>query len=54
MVTGHCGPKAFQVLNAADVKIYLYEAATVQEALDAFREGKISESKGADVEGHWV
>ncbi|MDD4357349.1 MAG: NifB/NifX family molybdenum-iron cluster-binding protein [Smithellaceae bacterium] len=54
LVTGHCGPKAFRVLQAADIKIYNTNAATVSEALELYAAGKLSESTNADVEGHWV
>jgi predicted Fe-Mo cluster-binding NifX family protein len=54
LVTGHCGPKAFRVLSSAGIKIFTTDATTVAEALELYRQGKLSESKGADVEGHWV
>jgi len=54
LVTGHCGPKAFKVLNAAGIKIYNTTAATVVEALDQYRGNKLSEASSADVDGHWV
>ncbi|MCK5861999.1 MAG: NifB/NifX family molybdenum-iron cluster-binding protein [Candidatus Hydrogenedentes bacterium] len=54
VVTGHCGPNAFRALNAASVKIYTSEASTVAEALALYRDGKLSEAGGSDVEGHWV
>jgi len=54
LVTGHCGPKAFRVLLAAGVKIFNTEAATVTEALELYRAGKLTEANAADVEGHWA
>jgi predicted Fe-Mo cluster-binding NifX family protein len=54
LVTGHCGPKAFRVLQAAGIKIYNTSAATVTEALNLYVAGKLAEAKSADVEGHWV
>lgn len=54
VVTGHCGPKAFRVLTAAGVKIYNTDAATVSEALERYRSGKLVEARSADVEGHWM
>lgn len=54
VVTGHCGPKAFRVLLAAGVKIYTTDVATVAEALERYREGKLKEAQVADVEGHWA
>ncbi|MFA6929394.1 MAG: NifB/NifX family molybdenum-iron cluster-binding protein [Lentisphaeria bacterium] len=53
LLTGHCGPKAFRVLKAAGIKVYNTAAATVREALDQFRQGKLKEADDADVEGHW-
>ena len=53
VLTGHCGPKAYRVLNAAGIKVYAGASGTVAEALDAFKNGKLTESAGPDVEGHW-
>jgi len=53
LVTGHCGPKAFRVLDAAGVKVYNCDAATVAEALELLRAGKLTVATVADVEGHW-
>lgn len=54
LVSGHCGPKAFRVLTAAGIKIYNSDAATVAEALQQYRAGKLAEARSADVEGHWA
>jgi predicted Fe-Mo cluster-binding NifX family protein len=54
LVTGHCGPKAFRVLQAASIKIYNTNTATVAEALDLYSAGKLAEAESTDVEGHWV
>ena len=54
LITGHCGPKAFRVLQAAGIKIYNCSAATVNDALELYRSGKLKEANDADVEGHWV
>lgn len=54
LISGHCGPKAFRVLNEAKIKIYTTEAKTVKEALALYEDGKLSVAKDADVEGHWV
>ena len=53
LVTGHCGPKAFRVLDAAGVTVYNCSAPTVGEALIALRSGSLSPASSADVEGHW-
>jgi predicted Fe-Mo cluster-binding NifX family protein len=54
LVTGHCGPKAFRVLEAAGIKIYNTSASTVKEALELYIAGKLGEATSSDVEGHWV
>ncbi|HRU04966.1 MAG TPA: NifB/NifX family molybdenum-iron cluster-binding protein [Candidatus Brocadiia bacterium] len=53
VLTGHCGPKAFRVLKAAGIKVYVGVEGTVAEALEKLRAGKLQEADGADVEGHW-
>ncbi|WP_188399852.1 NifB/NifX family molybdenum-iron cluster-binding protein [Sporomusa sp. GT1] len=44
LITGHVGPKAFKVVNAANITIYSLgtESGTVQAALEAFLAGKLS------------
>jgi predicted Fe-Mo cluster-binding NifX family protein len=54
LVTGHCGPKAFRVLQRAGVKIFCSDAATVAEALQRYRAGVLTELQMADVDGHWA
>jgi predicted Fe-Mo cluster-binding NifX family protein len=52
VITGHCGPKAFRVLEAAKIKIYATAAVTVSEAIEQYRDGKLSEAASTDVEEH--
>lgn len=54
LVTGHCGPKAFRVLQRAGVRIFCTDAATVAEALQRYRTGVLTELQMADVDGHWA
>ena len=54
LITGHCGPKAFRVLEAAAIKVFNTDAATVAEALARYRAGALTEAKSANVEGHWA
>ena len=42
VVTGHCGPKAYQVLSAAGIKVYSCNAATVREGFEEFRSGLLT------------
>jgi len=54
LVTGHTGPKAFTVLNAAGIAVYLAPVGTVREAIVAWVAGSLNRIDRADVEGHWV
>ena len=54
LVTGHCGPKAFKVLQQAGVKVMTGAAGTVADAIAQFSSGELETSAEADVEGHWV
>jgi len=54
VVTGNVGPKAFRALNAAGIKIYLSNDATVADAIRRFKAGELKEVSVANVEGHWA
>ncbi len=54
VVTGHVGPKAFATLQAGGVSIYTGASGTVADAVEQFKAGKLQQSNGADVQGHWV
>ena len=56
VITGNVGPKAFRTLQAAGIKIYLCpeESVTVQEALDRYNKGELTEVSEANVSGHWM
>ena len=53
LLTGYCGPNAFKTLSAAGVKVANDVTGTVQDAIIAFREGKVSFADGANVEASW-
>ena len=53
LLTGYCGPKAFQTLEAAGVKVVNDTGGTVQGALDDFKNGKLVYAHQANAEAHW-
>jgi predicted Fe-Mo cluster-binding NifX family protein len=53
VITGHCGPRAFQVLTAGGIKVFNGLDGTVAEAVEQFKAGKLTQAEGADVGGHW-
>jgi len=54
LITGNVGPKAFQVLQAAGVEIYLTKGSTVEQAIKNFKTGKLAKTESNNVDGHWV
>lgn len=53
VISGHFGPKAYQVLRSAGVDLYSAVNMTVKEALSLYKEGKLTRLAGADVASHW-
>jgi predicted Fe-Mo cluster-binding NifX family protein len=53
VLTGHCGPKAFQVLQAAGIPVYVGVSGTVKEAVARFKKGEFTPSMAPNAEGHW-
>jgi predicted Fe-Mo cluster-binding NifX family protein len=54
LLSGHCGPKAFQVLTAGGIKIFNGAAGTVADAIEQFKAGELTEADGADVGSRWM
>jgi len=53
VITGNCGPKAFRVLAAGDVKVFKALGGTVKENIEKYNKGELEEMDAANVEGHW-
>ncbi|MEJ5363982.1 MAG: NifB/NifX family molybdenum-iron cluster-binding protein [Desulfosoma sp.] len=53
VLTGHCGPKAFQVLQAAGIPVYVGVSGTVKEAIACFQKGELTPSTAPNAEAHW-
>ena len=53
LLTGHCGPNAFEVLRKAGVQVANNASGTVKQAVEDFLNGKLPVAEKADVEGHW-
>ena len=53
VISGNMGPKAFATLQSAGIEIYTGASGTVQDALEAFKAGKLNRAGKANVEGHW-
>ena len=54
VIAANCGPKAFAVLQAAGVKVFMAEGGQVGELVDRLKAGQLPETGSANVEGHWM
>ena len=53
LMTGYCGPKAFDTLEAAGVKVVNDITGTVRSAVVSFKEDKVTYAAVANKEAHW-
>lgn len=54
VITGNVGPNAYRTLAAGGVQVFLASGETVEQAAQAFRDGRLQEVRQANVEGHWI
>lgn len=43
LITGYCGPKAYKVLEAVDVKIYTCEKDSIKNVIEKFKNNELKE-----------
>jgi len=53
LLTGYCGPKAYHVLLAAGISVFLQVSGSVREAVEQYRQGNLTVSRGPNARGHW-
>ena len=53
VLTGNCGPNAYQVLSAAGIKVITGVAGKVQDAIEGYKLGKFKASSQPNVAGHF-
>ncbi len=53
LITGHLGPNAFRVLDAAGIEVYTVSGMTVKEAIEAYLAKNLKKLSGPDVSGQW-
>ena len=54
VVTGNVGPKAFSVLEAGGIKMYIGATGSVENAVEQLKADRLECVTEANVEGHWV
>jgi len=52
MITGNCGPKAFQVFEAAEIKIFTGAEGSIEESIEGYKAGTLKEEAGPNVSSH--
>ena len=53
VITGNCGPNAYQTLSAAGVELVTGASGRVQDALEAYRNGELAPTHRATVGAHY-
>ena len=53
VITGNCGPNAYQTLSSAGVKLYTGAKGKVSEAIELFKKGGLKSSQEANVQPHF-
>jgi len=53
VLTGNCGPNAFQTLSAAGIQVIVGVSGTVKDAIEKYKKGELQPSSQASVPGHF-
>jgi len=53
VLTGHCGPRAFQTLQAAGIQVIVGVEGSVRDVVQDYRTGKLKPARGPNVTSHW-
>jgi predicted Fe-Mo cluster-binding NifX family protein len=52
VLTGNVGPNAMDVLQAADLTVYLLDGGSVKEMVEAYQSGRLEVAQEANVQAH--
>jgi len=53
VLTGNCGPNAFQTLNAAGIEVITAVTGTVKDVIGKYRSGELKSTSGPSVDSHF-
>ena len=53
VLTGNCGPNAYQTLNAAEIEIVVGAGGKIRDAVEQFKSGTLSSTQGPNVASHF-
>jgi len=54
LISGNCGPKAFEVLSASGIEVVTGAKGRVIDAITQYNNGLLRPAEKPNVEGHWV
>ena len=52
LLTGNCGPNAYEVLKSGNVQVITGIKGSVREAVESFKSGRLKGNGGPNVESH--
>jgi predicted Fe-Mo cluster-binding NifX family protein len=50
VITGNCGPNAYQVLSAAGIEVFVGASGSVSQAMESYRRGELRSAMGPTAE----
>jgi predicted Fe-Mo cluster-binding NifX family protein len=53
VLTGNCGPNAYEVLTAAGIKVLTGVSGKIRQAIEDYKSGKLKTSSQPNVPGHF-
>ena len=53
LLTGYCGPNAFDTLKTAGIKVVNDQSGRVIDVVQAFKQGGVVYAESANKDGHW-
>lgn len=53
VLTGNCGPNAFQALSAAGIEVHVGQSGTVREVVENYKAGRLAPTTEANVADHF-
>jgi predicted Fe-Mo cluster-binding NifX family protein len=53
VLTGNCGPNAYQVLSAAGIQVIAGVSGKIEEAIEAYKSGKFEKTSQPTVQAHF-
>ncbi|MEJ5363307.1 MAG: NifB/NifX family molybdenum-iron cluster-binding protein [Spirochaetota bacterium] len=53
LIAGNVGPKAYSILRASGVDVYICDVMKASQAISEFKNGKLKKASEATVESHW-